>query len=218
MIPRLHVVTDDVVLAEEDFRARAERVIEVRGPMALHLRGPRTSARRLSELALALREGASSGAVTLLVNDRVDIALTLALDGAHLGTRSLPPISAREILGPSRVLGASVHGVEAAVAAAAGGVDYLFVGTLFESASHEGHAVAGPGLLGSVASHVELPLIGIGGITPSRVAMVLGAGGYGVAAVGGIWGAPSPADAVRDYLDALESALHVTPAHGREKR
>ena len=218
MIPRLHVVTDDVVLAEEGFPARAEEVIEVGGPMAFHLRGPRTSARRLSELALALRDGAASGGATLLVNDRVDIALALALDGAHLGVRSLPPISAREILGPSRVLGASVHGVEAAVAAAAEGVDYLFVGTLFESGSHEGHPPAGPGLLGSVASHVEVPLIGIGGVTPARVATVLGAGGYGVAAVGGIWGAPSPADAVRDYLDALESARDVTPANGRETR
>ena len=216
MIPRLHVITDDVVLAEDSFCARAERVLEVSRPIALHLRGPHTPAWRLSKLARALREGAASSGVTLLVNDRVDITLTLALDGAHLGARSLPPVAARGILGSDPVLGASVHSVKEAVEAAAGGVDYLFVGTLFESMSHKGRSAAQPGLLNSVGNHVRLPLLGIGGVTPARVAAVLGAGGYGVAALRGIWEAPSPTDAIRDYLDALESVHGVTPTNGRE--
>ena len=216
VIPRLHVVTDDDVLTTEDFRDVAESVIQVGGSVALHLRGPRTPARRLSELALALREGAAANGVKLIVNDRVDIALARELDGAHLGVRSLPPQSARAVLGPGPLLGASIHGAEEAIAAASGGVDYLFVGTLFESASHEGRPAVGPGLLGSVARHVDLPLIGIGGVTPAGVEAVLGAGGYGVAAIGGIWRAPSPADAVRDYLEALESERGVTTASGRE--
>ena len=216
MIPRLHVITDDAVLAQEKFRARAERVLAVSGSIALHLRGPRTPAWRLSELARGLRERAASSEITLLVNDRVDTALTLALAGAHLGTRSLPPVAARRILGSDCVLGASVHSVEEAMEAAAGGVDYLFVGTLFESMSHEGRSAAGVDLLNSVAKYVRLPLIGIGGVTPARVAAVLGAGGYGVAALSGIWEAPSPVDAIRDYLDALESVDAVMPTNDRE--
>ena len=61
-----------------------------------------------------------------------------------------------------------------------------------------------PQALGSVASRVQLPLIGIGGLTPERVRDVLASGGYGVAAIRGIWDSPSPPDAVQAYLDALE--------------
>ena len=59
--------------------------------------------------------------------------------------------------------------------------------------------------MGSVASRVDVPLIGIGGVTPERVAQVLASGGHGVAAIRGIWDAPSPPDAVQAYLDAVEA-------------
>jgi thiamine monophosphate synthase len=52
------------------------------------------------------------------------------------------------------------------------------------------------------------PLVGIGGVSPARVAAVLGAGAYGVAVLRGVWQTPagSPAGAVRAYLEALEAA------------
>ena len=135
MIPRLHVVTDDGVLAREDFLVRAREVLEAGSDVALHLRGPHTSGRRLSDLAGALRDEAIAAGATLLVNDRVDVALCSRVDGAHLGRRSLSPLEARRLLGPDRLVGASVHGVEEA-ASAARGADFLFVGALWATSSH----------------------------------------------------------------------------------
>lgn len=234
MIPKLHIVTDDEVLARPDFEKHAREVLEVLQPrgldrgtgdsvnrrLAFHLRGPRTTGRRLTRLARMLSESTSASAVTLIVNDRVDIALAVGAAGVHLGARSLPPVEARRLLGADRLLGVSVHsvsaavevagvssaGVEAAGAEVAGKpVDYLFVGTLFGTPSHAGATVKGPEFMGTVASRVELPLIGIGGVTPERTHEVLGSGGHGVAAIRGIWDSPSPPDAVQAYLDVLES-------------
>ena len=139
------------------------------------------------------------------MNDRLDVALAVGAAGVHLGTRSLPPAEARRLLGASRLLGVSVHSASAAAAAARAGADYLFVGTLFETPSHTGAALKGAEFMGSVASRVELPLIGIGGVTLERAPEVLASGGHGVAAIGGIWGSPSPPDAVRAYLDVVEA-------------
>lgn len=215
MIPRLHVVTDDRIIARRQFAHRAVEVMEAGGPMALHLRGPRTTGRRLVELAEPLRDVAAGGDAKLLVNDRVDVALCLGLHGAHLGRRSLPPPEARRLLGPERLLGASVHDVGEAVEAAQGGVDFLFVGALWTTRSHPGRAPAGPRIVGEVGAAVSLPLLAIGGVTPRRVREAVGAGAHGVAVVRGIWDAPSSATAVRAYLQALAAS---PPSPSREPR
>lgn len=216
MIPRLHVVTDDEILARPDFESRVRELceaVETRQPaggralgglVALHLRGPRTTGRRLTHLGRVLCDVAATSGVRLLVNDRVDVALAVGAAGVHLGTRSLPPTEARRLLGAGRLLGVSVHCENEAVEAAASGADYQFVGTLFETPSHPAAAARGADLLGLVASRVDLPLVGIGGVTPGRVAEIIASGGHGVAAISGIWDAPSPPEAVQAYLDALE--------------
>jgi thiamine-phosphate diphosphorylase len=224
VIPRLHVVTDDEILARPDFETHARDVCEasavgverghqtgegrmIGSSVAFHLRGPRTPGRRLTQLARTLHEPATTWGVRLLLNDRLDVALAVGAAGVHLGAGSMPPDQARSLLGPRRLLGVSVHSPTEAVRAAASRVDYLFVGTLFETASHPGVSVGGARLMSSVASRVDIPLVGIGGITPQRTTQVVAAGGYGVAAIRGIWDAPSPPDAVRAYLDALERMI-----------
>ena len=222
VIPRLHVVTDDEILARPDFEARAREVcesLEIResadggvggGSVAFHIRGPRTTGRRLTRLARTLCEPAAVSGITLLVNDRLDVALAVGAAGVHLGTRSMPPWEARRLLGAGRLLGVSGHSVSEAAEAAASGADYLFVGMRFETPSHAGVAPRGAELLGSEASRVALPLVGIGGVTPERAAEILACGAHGVAAVRGVWDAPSPPDAVQAYLDAVERAMPET--------
>ena len=232
VIPRLHVVTDDQVLGRPDFETRAREVCEVLetrepadrggvdrggvggsagGSVALHLRGPHTTGRELIRLARVLCEPAAACGVTLLVNDRLDVALAVEVAGVHLGSRSVPPTQARRLLGANRLLGVSVHSESEAAEATESGADYLFFGPVFETPSHSGVAARGAELMGRVASRVDLPVVGIGGVTPERAAAVITSGAHGVAAIRGIWDAPSPADAVQVYLDAVERGL-------REKR
>ena len=212
MIPTLHIVTDDEILRREDFLSRAARVLEAGGgDVALHLRGPRTTGRILYSLARVLQGIAQASGSTFLANDRVDLALALGLSGAHLGQRSLPPEMAREVLGPHRLLGLSVHGAEEAREGLDGAVDFLLAGTIFPSASHPGGVPGGSpgGRPGGVARIQEiqgvthLPLLAIGGITPEKVGEVLAAGAHGVAVRGGIWDAGDPTAAIRVYLNEL---------------
>jgi thiamine-phosphate pyrophosphorylase len=208
VIPTLHIVTDDEILRREDFIFRAARVLEAGGEdVALHLRGPRTTGRILYSLARALQGIAQASGSTFLANDRVDLALALALSGAHLGQRSLPPEVARDVLGPHRLLGLSVHGAEEAREGLNGAVDFLLAGTMFPSASHpEGFPGGTPGGVARIRAIQEvthIPLLAIGGITPEKVGEVLAAGAHGVAVRGGIWDAVDPTAATRGYLYEL---------------
>lgn len=201
-IPPLHLVTDDAVLARPDFARIARLVLAAgAGRVALHLRGPGTGGRRMFELACALVPAAEAAGALLLVNDRVDVALAAGAGGVQVGARGLPPEDVRRMIGPAHVLGVSVHGREEAERAVVAAPSLLLVGTLYDTASHPGRVGAGADLVASLRN-LDVPLVGIGGITPARVAEVRAAGAVGVAVLRGVWDADDAGRAVGDYLDA----------------
>ena len=55
------------------------------------------------------------------------------------------------------------------------------------------------GLIREIAA-LGIPVIAIGSVTPARVAEARDAGAAGVAVLRGVWDAPDPAEAVREYL------------------
>lgn len=210
MIPRVHVVTDDRVLARPGFPETAAAVIAAaRGPIAFHLRGPRSGGRRLEELAGLLLPAARAAGVPLLLNDRIDVALAARADGVHLGLRSLPLSHARRLLPTGALVGCSVHGAGEAEAwgAEGGAPDFFFTGPIFPTRSHPGAEAAGSGLIAAVgAVRPRAPQIGIGGVTPDRAGALRDAGAHGVAVIRAVWEAGDPARAVAALLRAAGGA------------
>jgi thiamine-phosphate pyrophosphorylase len=202
-LPRLHVTTDDDILARDDFVDQATALLEAHGPaIALHLRGPGTATRALFERAGVLVPVARAQGALLLVNDRADVALAVDADGVQLGQRSLTPADARR-LRRDWVVGVSVHSPEEAAAALAmGSADFLLVGTVWESRSHPGRPGAGPDLVRDVRGRSDAPAIAIGGVTPERVAAARRAGAWGVAVLSGVWDGDASA-AAAEYLAKL---------------
>jgi thiamine-phosphate pyrophosphorylase len=119
-----------------------------------------------------------------LVNDRVDLALEVGADGVHLGQEDLACQEARKRLGPDKIIGVTVHTVAEALAAQAGGADYLGVSPIFATATKADAGVpTGVALLNEIRRRVRLPLVAIGGITLAKAAAVIGAGADGVCAI-----------------------------------
>lgn len=210
-LPRLHLVTDDRVVAAPGFTDAAERAVLCGGrDVVLQLRGPRSSGRRLYDLVVELRDAAEDAGARLIVNDRVDVALAAAAGGVHLGERSLALSQARALLGEGATVGASAHAPDRVAACARDGADYAFIGPVFATPSHDRVPGGGEGLVrAAVRAAGTLPVLGIGGITPERVPDVGRAGCYGVAVIRGVWDAPDPAVAVARYLEALAGAGSV---------
>lgn len=204
-IPYFHLVTDDDVLARQNITGVMKTVFETGGPdVALHIRGPSTNGRKIHELVTRMRPIADATGGSLFLNDRLDIALTTGADGVHLGQRSFPVYAVRRLVGRDLTVGASVHDESESAIAKEEGADYAFVGTLFMTPSHDGIEPGGVSLMLRVCPVAgDMPLLGIGGITPERVGSVLAAGAKGVAVIRGVWNAENPRDAVRAYLSEL---------------
>jgi thiamine-phosphate pyrophosphorylase len=202
-IPCLALVTDRHATQGRPLDAVVAAALDG-GVNLVQLREKDLSARELWALAIRLRELAE-GRALFLVNDRLDVALAAGADGVHLAGHSLPPAAARAALGAEALVGCSVHDAAEAEAAARGGADYLLVGTLYPSRSHPGQAAAGPRLVEELRETVDLPLVGIGGITARTAREVLMAGARGVAVISAIMAAPDPAAAAARLRDALRT-------------
>jgi thiamine-phosphate pyrophosphorylase len=125
--------------------------------------------------------------IRFLVNDRVDLALAVGADGVHLGQEDLPYHAARELLGPDKIIGVTVHTVAEALAAQAAGADYLGVSPIFATDTKaDAGAPTGLALLAEIRRRVKLPLAAIGGITLSRAPAVIEAGADAVCAISAV--------------------------------
>jgi thiamine-phosphate pyrophosphorylase len=172
---------------EEDLR-RIQSLVSAaieEGVTMVQLREKKLSGKHLFELASACAGLVRDSSTKLLVNDRTDIAVGARADGVHLTETSIPVAVIREKFGSDLLIGASVHSVDDAKAAAAGGADFAIYGPVFDSPG-KGPAVGLEGLYDVCSTVAPFPVVGLGGIDYSNGRSVIEAGAAGVAAIRGL--------------------------------
>ncbi|PYZ99012.1 thiamine phosphate synthase [Alteribacter lacisalsi] len=174
------------------------------GADIIQLRDKTSSKRDVLEKARALRGLTRKHDVTFIVNDHIDIALTVDADGIHLGQDDLPLEDARRIMGPDKIIGISTHHIGEARAAEAGGADYIGAGPVFPTKSKTD--VVDPvttGYIRQVAAEIRIPFVAIGGIKLHNVDQVTEAGAERVCAISEIVGAEDIKDVCRRFRARL---------------
>lgn len=170
--------------------------------------------RDLYALARRLLEVTHHHRCPLLINDRIDVALAAGADGVHLPERGLPIAVARRLGRPgSFTVGVSVHGADAAGAAARDGADLIVCGPIWETPSKRGlgeplgEAVLAQAQRAIAGAGAAARLYAIGGVTaPERAQAAVRAGAHGVAVVRAVMAAADPAAAALALLAAMPAA------------
>lgn len=206
-IGRLHVLTD-FFFQQVYSHARLAQLALVGGADTIQFRQKHGGVRH------KIREAKSAASIcqkqrqTLLVNDRVDIALAVGADGVHLGQSDLSIRIARELLGRDAIIGATATNRQQAVMAFDEGADYIGFGPVFQTRSKANPAsVKGLDTLASVCAAVPIPIIAIAGITPERTYSVLQAGAYGVAVMTAITTSRDPVQATSSFRSIIDGYL-----------
>jgi len=212
--PHLYVILDRAAARGRDLLTILDATL-AGGCRVVQLREKEWPSGRLLPVAERLRDRCRQVGATFIVNDRVDLALAVAADGVHLGQDDLPPHVARPLLRHGMILGLSTHSVEQARAARAAGADYVAVGSMFPTSSKPEFHLVGPELVGKLRGEINVPLIGIGGITHDNVAQVIRAGADGVAVISAVCAAADPEAATRRFLDLIDGARNLTIAQRR---
>lgn len=172
----------------------------------IQLRDKKSSRREVLAKAKELRELTLRYSVTFIVNDYIDIALSVDADGIHLGQDDLPLSDARKIVG-DKIIGISTHAIEEARQAERDGADYIGVGPVFPTKSKED--VVDPvttSYVRQVAAEISIPFVAIGGIKLHNVDQVLEAGARRICAISEIVGSSDIQGTCRTFLDKINTA------------
>ncbi len=203
---------------------RLARALLDGGVTVLQLRMKAASAAAMLAVLDELRPLCRLRGATLIVNDRLDVALAGGADGVHLGQEDLPLAAARAIAaaqGPAHfAIGISTHNEAQVLAAADGGADYVGFGPIFPTVTkvRPDPVVGIAGLERTcrrLATVKPLPIVAIGGIALDEVAQIAAAGASAVALISEVNFAPDVAAAARRVNQEFERG---TAAHANEVR
>lgn len=121
----------------------------------VQFRDKTSSSKDLQKAAERLHGVTQSLGVPLIINDRVDIALTIGAEGVHLGQDDISEsdsnarlrnlghqlimllgvVAARRLLGPNAIIGVTCATAQEAETAVEEGANYLGIGTVFATAT-----------------------------------------------------------------------------------
>jgi len=179
------MITDRRRFTAEDALVQRVASVAAAGVNLVQVRERDMEARDLSRLVARCVTAVRNTRTRILVNDRLDVALTSGAHGVHLRGDSIRASRARALAPIGFLVGRSVHTVaEAVTAHADGGLDYLLFGAVFATASKPGQPPAGVQALADVVGATPLPVLAVGGISSDTAPQLAGTGCAGFAAIG----------------------------------
>ena len=108
--------------------------------------------------------------VTFILNDRVDIAKKLNVDGVHVGKEDGSIKSARNILGNLKIIGSSCYNNRnLSIKSQNLGANYLAFGAFFKTYTKENTNKIVLSGLKNIRKNIDIPIVGIGGLNKYNI-------------------------------------------------
>ena len=159
----LYLVTDRNLMTSSSLETAVEQAI-LGGCTMVQLREKDISSDEFYRLAVSIKSITDKYEIPLIINDRVDIALSATAAGVHIGQHDLPASIVRKIIPQSMILGVSASTLQEAQKAVSDGADYLGVGAMFSTSTKTDADVVSMHTLSQIRKSVHIPIVAIGGI------------------------------------------------------
>ncbi|MBH05307.1 MAG: thiamine phosphate synthase [Phycisphaeraceae bacterium] len=173
------------------------------GVDCIQLREKNFNDRQLFKRAQEIIKWSRPHAVSVIVNDRPDIALVCGADGVHLGQNDLDITEVRKIAGRQLIVGLSTSDLKQAEDAQISGADYCGVGPMFPTSTKYKKMIVGPDYLYQYRQWDKLPHLAIGGINPRNIGRLVRAGVRGIAVSSCVCAARDPGLVVKELLNVM---------------
>lgn len=206
-IKGLYAVTPDI--------ADTERLL---GLVAASLQGDAAVIQYRNKEAGAILRAEQAGAllrlcrkhgVPLIINDHLDLCLSLDADGVHLGADDGNLAAARSQLDNDKILGVSCYNrFELAQEAETQGANYVAFGSCFDSGTKPAAVRAPLELFSRPRKELHLPIVAIGGITLENAGQVINAGADAIAVIGALFNAADVTLAAQQFSNLFTNTHH----------
>lgn len=194
----LYLVTPDW----DDTRKLLEATeLALKGGIALlQYRHKTADAAQRQEQAECLQALCRSYQVPFIINDHVELCMSLDADGIHVGGTDKSVADVRALIGPDKILGSSCYGdLQLALSAQAAGASYVAFGGFYPSKVKKYPVTTPPTIVSDWKAQGKVPSVVIGGMTKENSAPLVTNGADMVAAISSIYLAGDPQRAVQEF-------------------
>lgn len=199
---KLYLVTDSTSLNEEEFLYKVEEACKS-GVTLLQLREKDITAREYLALGFKVKSITDKYNIPLIIDDRIDIALSLDCAGVHLGQSDINVKYARKIMGDNKIIGATTKTLNQALEAVEQGADYLGVGAIYPTTTKVKTVLTKVSTLKEICQSVKVPVVAIGGLNEENCYVLEGSGVSGIAVVSAIMKAENVKEKVGILLEKV---------------
>jgi thiamine-phosphate pyrophosphorylase len=162
--PGLYLISDNLSILEQGMKW---------GCSLVQLRDKKASKRDIWHKAVQLKSISEMYNIPWVINDHIDIALSVGASGLHTGQDDLPVAQIRDILGPQKLIGRTTHDITQGQDAQSQGADYVSVGPIWETPSKPGRDAIGTTYLRHAQTKLSIPYVAIGGINQSNISEIM---------------------------------------------
>ena len=209
----LYLITDRA-LSRGRSTVHVVRAALAGGVDVVQFRDKEAEAATLIEEGIRIHELTARYQVPLIVNDRVDIALAIEAEGAHVGQTDLPAGMARKLLPVPALLGVSTSSPDMARHAQQQQADYVGFGPIYQTTTKETTASPrGTEMMHDTLEAINIPLVALGGISERNISEVVAAGADHVAVCSAIVGAQDVERATATIKEMMLQAQAKRRAH-----
>jgi len=206
---RLYLITPPALDDLAAFAEIVEAALDAGDVAALQVRLKHAADEAIEAAVKSLKPVERAHDVTLILNDRPDLASRFDCDGVHLGQEDGRLDVARRLMGADRIIGVTCHDSrDLAMDAAEAGADYVAFGAFFPTLTKETHHTPDLEILSIWQETMLTPCVAIGGITADNCRPLVAAGADFIAVSSGVWSHPDgAAAAVRGFNDEIALGL-----------
>ncbi len=208
----LYLVTDPRFATDSSLESKVLSAVEG-GVTIVQLRDKTATADSLAWTAERLLKILEPYRVPLIINDHVSVARKVGAHGVHVGQSDMRPERARELLGPTSIIGLSIESLSD-LEHVPNDIDYLAASPVFATPTKLDTAQPfGIDGLRQLRARCTKPLIAIGGISTINLKTVLEQGVDGVAIVSSILNTDDPKQAARAFKKIIHTFRERCDAH-----
>lgn len=146
-----------------------------------------------------------------VIDDNVEIAKLLDLDGVHLGKNDMPVAEARILLGENKIIGGTANTFEDVERIYRDGADYIGCGP-FRFTTTKKRLAPILGLEGYCcitsrmkSAGIDIPMVAIGGIKAGDIKDIMQTGVDGIALSGSVLNAENPVEEMKRIIKICEN-------------
>ena len=206
----LYAIADTSVIGEDELFERIEQVLRG-GCRVIQYRDKTTDLDKRIAQASGLLSLCREYDAVFIVNDDVELAITVNAPGVHVGRQDS---AIREIKKnqPQLLVGASCYNnMQIAEEAVIAGADYIAFGSFFPSSSKPEATPASKDTLKRAKEKFDLPVVAIGGIMADNAPGLISCGADAVAMISGVFSTADP------YLTSMKIS-ELFPKHAGQAR